>query len=86
MTSTPVLALPNFTKPFVIECDASRSVIGAVLMREEGPLAFLSKALTRRILALCTYEKEMIAILQVLTKWIPYLVGRKFRIVTDYRS
>ena len=55
-------------------------------MREEGPLAFLSKALTRRILALCTYEKEMIAILQVLTKWIPYLVGRKFRIVTDYRS
>jgi hypothetical protein len=55
--------LPNFTKTFVLETDASDSRVGAVLMEEGHPLTFLSKALGLKSRELSTYEKEYMTIL-----------------------
>lgn len=63
LQSAPVLSLPDFTKPFCIETDASGKGVGAVLMQDEHPIAFVSKALSSKTLGLSTYEKEYLVIL-----------------------
>jgi len=45
MTTTPMLAMPNFKDVFTVETDASRDDIGAILTQQGKPVAFMSRAL-----------------------------------------
>jgi hypothetical protein len=86
LMSAPVLALPNFNQPFVIETDASGVGIGVVLMQAGHPRAFLSKALGPRSQGLSAYEKEYMAIIMAVDHWCSYLQLAEFHIITDQRS
>ena len=86
MVTAPVLALPQFNKSFTVETDASETGLGAVLMQDSHPIAFLSQTLSPRNAALSTYEKECLAILMAVDKWRTYLQAQPFVIHTDHKS
>ena len=62
MEEVPELALPDFSKPFVLETDVSDMGIGVVLMQESRPLAFISQPLAPRHQGLGTFDKELLAV------------------------
>ncbi|CAM5168843.1 unnamed protein product [Eretmochelys imbricata] len=89
LVSGPVLANPDFDKPFVVFTDASDMGLGAVLMQEDEkgerrPIGYLSKKLLPREQHYAGIEKECLAMMWALKKLEPYLFGRHFTVYTDH--
>jgi hypothetical protein len=86
MCTIDVLALPDFMKTFVLECDASERGIRVVLMQDGRPLTFTNKQLSDQHLGQSIYENEMLVIFHAMDLWRPYLLGQRFQIKTDHQS
>ena len=86
MNNYPMLALPDFMQPFVLECDALGEGIGVVLMQGGHPIAYESWKLLPHEKLYLIYDKEMLAIMHALEKFRQYLVGNRFRVRIDHNS
>ena len=81
-----ILTLRDFSKPFVVECDASCGGVGDVLKQGQYPIAFESEKLQPHENIYSIYEKDMLAIMHALAKFRQYLVGNKFAVKNDHNN
>lgn len=86
--NAPVLARPDFDKPFTLQTDASDYALGAVLTQEdkdgEHPIVYISRALIHAEKNYSTTVKECLAVVWVIKKMRPYLKGYVFTVITDH--
>ncbi|KAL0381912.1 UNVERIFIED_CONTAM: Transposon Tf2-11 polyprotein, partial [Sesamum latifolium] len=83
MVTDPVLALPDMSKPFVVETDASDFALGGVLVQDGHPVAFESRKLKDVERRYSVHEKELLAVVHCLRLWRHYLLGSPFVVKTD---
>ena len=62
VTQAPVLKYFDSTKGVTLQCDASDKGLGAVLMQNDQPIAYASRALTDAETRYAQIEKELLAV------------------------
>ena len=92
LTNSPVLAYPDYSKPFVLETDASLKGLGAVLSQEDDQgkyrvISFASHALKPFERSMWNYSLAKLELLAlkwaICDKFRDYLIGSKFTVLTD---
>ena len=90
LTSDPIVSTPDFTKPFIIQCDASEKGVGAVLAQEveggEKVIAYASRSLNKNERNYSVTEKECLAVIFGLDKFRAYVEGVHCTVITDHYS
>jgi hypothetical protein len=95
LMNVPILRYPNLTRDFIVDTDASRFCVGAVLVQlqphngednKEVVIAYTSKHLTKSQANWSTEEKELFSIIHATRVFYPYLHGRRFQIIYDNQA
>uniref|UniRef100_A0A0W0GCX0 Putative reverse transcriptase-rnase h-integrase n=1 Tax=Moniliophthora roreri TaxID=221103 RepID=A0A0W0GCX0_MONRR len=89
----PLLQIPDSTKPFIIESDASKWASGAVL-RQKGtdgewhPCGYISHAFDATERNYEIYDRELFAIVRALQTWRHYVMGNGFpvTVLSDHKN
>ena len=88
VTQEPILRMPDFSKTFYLQTDASEHGAGAVLMQEfddgmKHPIAYYSKKFSVHECVYSTIEKECLAVVWGIRRFQLYLYGVEFVLETD---
>jgi len=75
MSSSPVLAFYDVTKPVTIQSDASQCGLGACLVQDGKPIAYASRSMASAK-NYAQIEKEMLSIIYAVQKFIQYVYGQ----------
>ena len=90
LTSAPILATPDWTKPFVIHCDASKFALGCVLLQKYDSglkvLAYGGRKLTPTEAKYSAYEREFLAVIYSLKHFSQITAGSQVEVVTDNKA
>ena len=90
LREAPVLRPPQWGKPWIIDCDASNTVVGAVLSqeepdtKEEHPVYYYSRLLNPAERNYSTTDRECLAVIAAVKKFRVYVLGAPLEIRTDH--
>ena len=86
----PCLRAADFSRPFILQTDASGTGLGAVLTQEhdgvEHPLAYISRQLNAAERNYSGTELECLAVVWAIGQFEHYLVDSPFTLVTDHSA
>ncbi|CAA7054511.1 unnamed protein product [Microthlaspi erraticum] len=86
LTTTPVLALPEPGKPYMVYTDASGIGLGCVLMQEGRVIAYASRQWQGSERNRPTHDLELGAVIFALKIWRSYLLGETVQVFIDHKS
>jgi hypothetical protein len=90
LINADVIAYPDFTKPFILDPDASDTGVCAVLAQEyeggERVVAYFSTTHTPPEVNYSVTRKELLAVIKSVKHFKHYLYGRQFLLRTDHGS
>ena len=88
LVNPPILALPDFSLPFILDTDASTVATAGVLSQcqngKESVIAYGSRTLRDAEKNYSATKLEMLAAVYFVKYYRPYLLGRKFTLRTDH--
>ena len=85
LSQAPVLALPDFEKPFEVRTDASLYGTGGVLMQDGRVIAYTSKKFSPAERNYTTTEQELLGLVRAMQEWRCYLEGvPRVLLITDH--
>ena len=89
LTKSPIMAYPREDCIFILDTDASNFGIGAVLSQiqdnQERVIAYGSRSLNKSERQYCTTRKELLAIVNFIKHFRPYLIGKQFLVRSDHQ-
>ena len=90
LLADPLLTYPDLNEPFILTTDASNTGLGATLSQiKDGvvrPIAYTSRTIQKHETNWAITEKEALAIVWAVKHFRTFLLGRKFKIITDHSA
>jgi hypothetical protein len=85
LASAPVLAYFSPEKDITVQCDASQSGLGAVIIQDGRVVEYASRALTDTEKNYAQIEKELLSIIWGLNRFDCYVYARRIVVQNDHR-
>ena len=94
LTDSATLAFPKFDREFIVETDASKSGLGAVLSQKSSqdqagtirPIAYARRTLQSHEQNYGITELEALAVVWAVKHYHPYIYSQRCRVITDHQA
>ena len=84
-SATKPLRYYDRRKPVTVQADASQRGLGACLLQDDQPIAYVSKSLTDTETRYANIERELLAIVFACQWFNTYVLGRPFTVESDHK-